>query len=57
MMENRPEFVSIWYGMSKIGVITALINVNLRKKILLNSIETTNPKLIIYDEELEQGIY
>jgi acyl-coenzyme A synthetase/AMP-(fatty) acid ligase len=57
MMENRPEFVSIWYGMSKIGVITALINVNLRKKILLNSIETTNPKLIIYVEELEQGIY
>ncbi len=57
MMENRPEFVGIWYGMSKIGVTTALINTNLRSKVLLHSIEVAKPKLIIYDEELEQGIY
>jgi len=57
MMENRPEYVGIWYGMSKIGVTTALINTNLRSKVLLHSIEVAKPKLIIYDEELEQGIY
>ena len=57
MMENRPEYVGIWYGMSKIGVTTALINVNLRKKVLLHSIEIAQPKLVIYDGELEQGVY
>ena len=55
MMENRPEYVGIWYGMSKIGVITALINTNLRSKVLLHSIEIAQPKLLIYDEELEEG--
>ena len=49
--------MGIWYGMSKIGVTTALINTNLRSKVLLHSIEVAKPKLIIYDEELEQGIY
>ena len=57
MMENRPENVGIWYGMSKIGVTTALININLRTKVLLHSIEIARPKLIIYDEELEEGVY
>ena len=57
MMENRPEYVGIWYGMSKIGVTTALINTNLRSKVLLHSIEVAKPKLVIYDEELEQGSF
>ena len=29
IMENRKEYVPIWLGLSKIGVITALINTNL----------------------------
>ena len=28
IMENRVEYVPIWIGLSKIGVITALINTN-----------------------------
>ena len=54
-MENRPEYVGIWYGLSKLGVITALINNNLRSKVLIHSIEVAKPKVVIYDEELEQG--
>ena len=55
-MENRPEFVGIWYGLSKLGVITALINTNLKHKVLIHSIEIAKPKIIIYDEELENSI-
>lgn len=55
MMENRPEYVGIWYGLSKLGVTTALINTNLRTKVLLHSIELSKPKALIYDEELEEG--
>ena len=56
LMENRPEFVGIWYGLSKLGVVTALVNTNLRNKVLVHSIQAANPKVIIYDEELEQAI-
>ena len=55
VMENKPEFVGIWYGLSKLGVITALINTNLRGKVLIHSIEVAKPKIVIYDEELEHG--
>jgi acyl-coenzyme A synthetase/AMP-(fatty) acid ligase len=53
-MENRPEFVGIWYGLGKLGVITALINNNLKQKALVYSIEVAKPKVVIYDEELER---
>jgi fatty-acyl-CoA synthase len=29
LMENRPEFVGIWLGLSRIGVVSALLNTNL----------------------------
>lgn len=29
LMENRPEFVGIWLGLSRIGVVSALMNTNL----------------------------
>jgi len=53
LMENKPEFVGIWYGLSKLGVISALINTNLKNKVLIHSIEVAKPKMVIYDEDLE----
>jgi len=29
LMENRPEFIAIWLGLSRIGVVTALLNTHL----------------------------
>ena len=29
LMENRPEFIGIWLGLSRIGVVSALLNTNL----------------------------
>ena len=56
-MENKPEFAAIWYGLSKLGVISALINTNLKNKTLIYSIEVAKPKIVIYDEELEESLY
>ena len=28
-MENAPDFVATWFGLSKVGIVTALINSNL----------------------------
>ncbi|MEL6667295.1 MAG: AMP-binding protein, partial [Pseudomonadota bacterium] len=37
-MENRPEYVSFWYGLSKIGVVVGLINHNLTDKALAHCV-------------------
>ncbi len=51
-MENRPEYVCIWLGLSKIGVISALINTNLKSTALVHSIKISNSKIVIYGDEL-----
>jgi solute carrier family 27 fatty acid transporter 1/4 len=53
-MENRPEFVCIWLGLSKVGVITALINTNLKNDSLLHSITVADSKCVIYGNSLEE---
>lgn len=51
-MENCLEYSSMWLGLSKIGVITALINTNLRKETLIHSIRVASSKAIIVSAEL-----
>lgn len=55
LMETRPEYSCIWMGLSKIGVVTALINSNLRKDTLLHSIKAAKCKAIIFGAELSAG--
>jgi solute carrier family 27 fatty acid transporter 1/4 len=54
-MENKPEFIGIWLGLSKIGVISALVNTNLRTESLLHSINVAKSKVLIFDSSLELG--
>ncbi|XP_028407577.1 long-chain fatty acid transport protein 4-like [Dendronephthya gigantea] len=51
-MENRPELVFFWLGLAKIGVISALVNYNLRKESLSHSISIVNAKGLIYSNDL-----
>lgn len=46
-MESCPEYVCIWLGLSKIGVIVALINNNLQAETLAHSIKLSNCSTII----------
>ncbi|EDW10817.2 long-chain fatty acid transport protein 4 isoform X1 [Drosophila mojavensis] len=48
LLENRAEFVGTWLGLSKIGVITPLINTNLRGASLQHSIKVGNCTALIY---------
>ena len=50
-MENRPELVFIWLGLAKIGVISSLINYNLRKESLFHCISIVNAKGFIYSSD------
>lgn len=55
LMENRPEYPAIWLGLSKIGVITALINNNLKNDPLSYSINVANSKAVIFSSGYGNG--
>jgi fatty-acyl-CoA synthase len=50
-MENRPEFFTTWFGLTKIGVVVAFINNQINGKPLLHALETTQAKAVIVGEE------
>ncbi|RWS25166.1 Long-chain fatty acid transport protein 1-like protein, partial [Leptotrombidium deliense] len=55
-MPSKPEHVIIWYGLSRIGVVTGLINENLKSDPLVHSITCIRPKALIFDSEFEEVI-
>lgn len=55
-MLNRPEYVCIWLGLAKIGVMTALINTNQQEDSLANSINIIDTKALIYDALLTDAV-
>lgn len=55
-MESRPEYIGIWLGAAKAGIVTALINTNLRQKSLLHSITVVNSKALIFGSDLKNEI-
>jgi len=54
-MENRPEYIATWLGLSKANFIAALINTNLRHDVLLHSINAAGCKAIIFGSEFKNG--
>ena len=54
-MENRLEYIGLWLGCTKIGVVPALINFNLRGKSLMHSIHAVSATAVIFGSELAPG--
>ena len=50
-MENRPELVFFWLGLAKIGVISSLINFNLRKESLAHCITIVCAKGLVFSSD------
>ncbi|XP_032779138.2 long-chain fatty acid transport protein 4 isoform X1 [Daphnia magna] len=48
LLDNRPEYVAIWLGLAKAGLVTALLNHNLRDKPLLHCIQIADCKGVIF---------
>lgn len=55
LLENRPEFVCLWLGLAKVGVVTALINTNLLSDPLIHSITVANSKAVIFGQDFKKG--
>jgi fatty-acyl-CoA synthase len=56
MMPNRPEYMAIWLGLSRVGVVTALINTNLVGPSLAHSLAVAAPRCIIADAAFAEAI-
>jgi len=52
LMENRPEYLFAWLGMAKLGVVTALINTNLRGTALAHCISISGAHHAVVGSEL-----
>jgi fatty-acyl-CoA synthase len=52
LMPNRPEFMAIWLGITRIGGVTALLNTNLVGLSLAHCINIVSPKHVIVAAEL-----
>ena len=51
MAGNSPEYVMVWLGLAKVGVITALLNPHNSGDLLIHALTQTGAKVIIYDRE------
>lgn len=51
-VRNRLEYVALWFGLSKIGVIGALINYQLRGSALSHCISVAKAQTVIVDNDL-----
>jgi fatty-acyl-CoA synthase len=52
LMPNRPEYLSIWLGLARAGLTTALINTNLAGPGLAHSVNIVGARAIIVEESL-----
>ncbi|MCB9482338.1 MAG: long-chain-acyl-CoA synthetase, partial [Desulfobacteraceae bacterium] len=51
LMDNRPEFLIIHAGLSKIGVVPALLNTNVKGKILSHAVNIVKARAVIAGHE------
>jgi fatty-acyl-CoA synthase len=51
LMPNRIEYLPIWYGLGKVGIVTALINTNLQGAALAHCLKISGAAHVILDTE------
>lgn len=51
-LRNRMEYVAIWFGLSKVGIIPALINFQLTGPALSHCVNISDTKAVIVDTEM-----
>ena len=47
MLENCPDYLATWFGLSKVGVVSALINTNLQGEGLTHCLSIVDSKAIV----------
>lgn len=56
LMPNRPEYLAIWLGITRVGGVVALLNTNLAGQSLARCIEAAAAQHVIVDMELADSL-
>lgn len=56
LMEGRPEFIGMWLGAAKAGIVTAFINTSLKGSSLIHSITVIQSKALIFTPTTAQQV-
>ncbi len=56
MMENRPEYVMVWIGLAKVGIVAALLNTNVGDAVLAHALAQTSARGIVFGAECAERI-
>jgi fatty-acyl-CoA synthase len=51
VMENRPQFLAIWAGLAKLGIVTALVNTQLSGRALGHCLAAATAKVVVMGNE------
>ena len=49
MMSNRPEYFALWLGLTQVGVVVALLNVNLAGPALAHCVKVAGARAAIVE--------
>ncbi|GCB61741.1 hypothetical protein scyTo_0009394 [Scyliorhinus torazame] len=52
LMSNEPDFVCVWFGLSKLGCAVAFLNTNLRTRSLLHCLVSSGAKTLVLGADL-----
>ncbi len=55
-MANRPELVATWLGLSRLGIVVALINTNLTGEALAHCLRVAGAGAVIADDEYVKAV-
>jgi fatty-acyl-CoA synthase len=56
MMPNRPEFLAVWLGITKVGGVVAFLNTNLAGQTLAHCVRVVEPKHIVADPAFAETV-
>ncbi|NXK63209.1 S27A6 protein, partial [Sylvietta virens] len=51
LMGNGPDFIHVWFGLAKLGLIVAFLNTNIHSRSLLHCINTCAAKALVIGED------
>jgi len=56
LMENCPDYMAIWLGLSRIGVTVSLLNTNLTGELLAHAIRVVPPRCVLVGAALSAAL-
>ena len=56
LMENKPEYIFTWFGLSKVGINIAFLNNNIKRKSLAHCIKKSGSRSLIISSDLMENL-